>query len=116
MEGWRLYYDDDTTFDWDGEPPPNLKRTGVQVVMQFDKMTGAKLLTSSEGYWYWSDGVWYPSELMGFWDYLFTHSLPLYVIFGRWCPEDKYQAIYRKAIKDRDKFAEKRYERPLRPL
>ena len=97
---WIIYYGDDSTYsDEDGDPfyaPSN----NVQVIICDGGIQSAKTA------YYWnSDGGWSGwngCDEAGLWDYLLMYVGPKAVIFGRSIRDDKFWAIMKRAIKERD--------------
>lgn len=110
---WRVYYDDGTTIDNSEKDPHHVRRDGVVCIVQPDSGVGRIVLHRWDYYcWRNDEQCWYGSELGGFWDYLFNHTGPLAVLFGRTLPTDKYSTILKAASSDND-FSVKSAHRPI---
>ena len=111
---WAVYYADGSTFTSEDGPPESAPRVGVQCVLQSDERVGyevvCRTLPSPDGFWIWQHGRWWDSDTPGFWDYLMHSQEACVVLFGRWLPDEEYEAIVHKAIA-LGKSAWKKHER-----
>jgi hypothetical protein len=91
---WEIVYLDGSRFSSADGGPEMAPRTKVHAIIQDDPTHGCKILTSSEGRWYWRFGRWWESEIEGCVLYRFT-SVGTWCLelAGEWIPDEKLKEI-----------------------
>ncbi len=105
---WRIYYDDDTTFDdTDGEPWESPK-FGVQgVVQRLSEVpkgrSHVQRLTGADWYVYRYDlGQWFKVDEFGVWDQAIHYSLSSVFRPGRAIGAMAWDAVFKRMMDDPD--------------
>ena len=105
---FRIYYADDTTYDGDPKDAPGL---GVIVIPQDDAAVGRMMMARWDYYCWHPDQRWWGHDFVGM---VLCLAKPGWsrVLIGETVSEEKYDAIYARALADPD-FAPKSAERVL---
>lgn len=98
---WRIYYDDESTFDDSMGSPEDAPGYGVIAVTVYDRDNGRLCLNGWD--WYYFDGdSWWGADLLGMIDRL-CHRLPTIAPSqGRMCSTELFRKILGKALYDPD--------------
>jgi hypothetical protein len=102
MLKWRVYYDDDSTFDSSQGSPADAPAWGVVACNTLDPKEGRTFQSASDFYVYEPDCGWVGVDLIGLLDRLGNRVPIESVCFGRTVPSDTYERIYTVAVKDPD--------------
>lgn len=107
---WRIYYDDDTTFDNTQGEPWEAPGRGVVCIVQIDPSprmynVNTQVLMESPFFWYHREfGYWFRSEQNGLIDQLTNDrkNIVCAVKLGRWTDFTHYREILYRANNDKD--------------
>lgn len=116
MSKWRIYYSDESTFDWTMGTPEQAPSFGIICIVQPSETAGRTIVSGYDWY-YWCPDIeeWWQSDIHGLTDRL-CHNLPTTAVKqGRSAPDPVYTRIIERAILDPDfppKNAKLRRERP----
>lgn len=118
MIQWRIYYDDETTFDSTQGTPEEAPSFGILCVTMRDDEHGRLILNGWD--WYYFDGVsWWGADVHGLLDRL-LHNLPTRAVkIGRMAPSEVWRKTYARASHDPDfppKSARAKRERPFQQV
>jgi hypothetical protein len=102
MLKWRVYYDDDSTFDSSQGSPADSPGWGVVACVSIDKVEGHTLQSLSDYYVYDPSCGWVGVDLCGLFDRLGNRVPTEAVCFGRMLPNTVYERVYDKALNDPD--------------
>lgn len=98
--GFKIYYDDGSTFEGDPAIAPT---RGVQVIVMRDRDHVWKTVAGSH-YYVWAnrgDGYeWFGVDQAGFYDYLFNPGWKM-ILLGRTISNDRFAEIFRNATEER---------------
>jgi len=103
MVTWRIYYEDSTFSDEDGDVA-DAPALGVIAIVQ-TKQPHSRFVEHdvayTEGYYWWEGGRWYAGDQFGMWDYLTRPGLKR-VLFGRMIHGEAYIKALNAATEDQD--------------
>lgn len=101
MVNWRIYYDDESTFDSNDGNPADAPGYGIIVIVVYDHDNGRLVLNGWD--WYYHDGQsWWGADLLGLVDRL-CHRLPTIAPSqGRMCSTELFRQTLIKAMNDPD--------------
>ena len=103
MADWRIYYDDDSTFDSTMGAPVDAPAFGVICIVNPHPDHGRVIMNGWDWYYYHSEEEgWWGADIHGLVDHL-LHNLPFQALKqGRNAPDKDWQRILAKAIADPD--------------
>lgn len=96
---WSIWYEDGTHCTSDEYEPHEVRRHGVQVIVQEDERSGRYNQCMDDCY-VWKDGRWYGMDRFGMTIYLLTYPHPCVVLFGTTVDSDTWQRILEAAEAD----------------
>lgn len=113
---WRIYYDDESTFDSSMGEPEQAPSYGVICIVQPHEDSGRIVVSGYDWYYYVPDiDEWWQSDIHGLTDRL-CHNMPTFAVKqGRSAPDVIYKRIIARAIHDPEfprKNAKIKRERP----
>jgi len=105
MLDWKIFYDDESTFDnLDGDVE-NAPKRGVIAVVERAHSIGYVVHKRGDLYIYrrdWDEPRWRMMDMAGFWDHMFQPGFKC-VLFGRYVSND----VYNKVVISAQEFGQK---------
>lgn len=103
---WKLYYADREPFSSEDGSPFDAPGAGLEVIVQSDDAHGREVscggnMGRRDDYWWWVEDEqrWQCGDYAGLIDYLMLAG-PRKVLFGRTICDEKFRAIYTRAMTD----------------
>jgi hypothetical protein len=117
MPDWRIYYDDESTYDSDDGPPESAPPYGVLAIVFADRDHGRMVMNGWDWYFYHgTEENWWGADIHGLLDQL-LHNLPVRALKqGRNAPAKVWKETLQRAMVDPDfplKSATSKRERPF---
>lgn len=96
---WSIWYEDGARCTDEECEPHEVRRHGVQVIVQSDEQSGRFNQCMTDVY-VWKDGRWYGMDRIGMLIYLMTYAHPCVVLFGTTTSTENFQAMLVRAEAD----------------
>lgn len=97
MPDFRIYYDGGETYDG---APENAPAFGVLVIVENDRNSGRRLITTKD-YFIWTWDGWRSVDFIGMLDYLQQPGWKR-VLFGRMVEDEYWNGVMKRANEDPD--------------